>query len=317
MSPNSNAVEQAFFQRLTDSQTILLAGAGGGYDVFCGLPLYHWLRARGKTVHLANLAFTNLQRCDGEFPVDSLLKVELQTGGPRAYFPELHLCAYLGGTPIYAIENAGAAAVGRAYHWLVEELKPDTLLLVDGGTDILMRGDEEGLGTPEEDCSSLLAAWDVRVANKLVACLGFGIDHFHGVCHSHFLENVSALIREGGYLGCWSLNRDSEEYDFFREACAYAFRAMPERPSIVNGSILSATEGEFGDVHSTSRTRGSELFINPLMSLYWGFDLTKLAERNLYLPRLRNTLSRNETSLAIEQFHDSLPRHRRPRSFPH
>lgn len=310
-------MEQPFFQRLKESRRVLLAGAGGGYDIYCGLPLYHWLLAQGKTVHLANLAFTNLQRCEGEFPVDSLLRVDLATAGPRYYFPELHLCAYLGGTPIFAIENAGAAAVRRAYDWLVEELKPDTLILVDGGTDILMRGDEEGLGTPEEDCSSLLAAWDVPVAQKLVACLGFGIDSFHGVCHAHFLENVAALILEGGFLGSWALTRDSEEYDFFREACNYCFRAMPDRPSIVNGSILTATEGGFGDVHSTSRTRGSELFINPLMSLYWGFDLVKLAERNLYLPRLRDKFSRNETSLAIERFHDSLPQHRKPRLIPH
>lgn len=306
-----------FFERLASSETIVLAGAGGGYDIFCGLPLYHWLLAQGKTVHLVNLAFSNLQRCQGEFPVDSLLKVNSETVGPRFYFPELHLCAYLGGTPVYAIENAGAAAVRRAYDWLVEELKPDALVLVDGGTDILMQGDEEGLGTPEEDCSSLLAAWDVQVDTKLVVCLGFGVDSFHGVCHAHFLENVSTLIRDGAFLGSWSLLKESPEYEFFRDACAYAFRAMPERPSIVNGSILSAVEGMFGDVHSTSRTRGSELFINPLMSLYWGFELGKVAERNLYLPRLRDKYSRNETSLAIEQFHDSLPRHRKPRLIPH
>jgi hypothetical protein len=310
-------MRQAFFDRLDTAETVLLAGAGGGYDIFCGLPLFHWLKGQGKKVHLANLSFTNLQRCQGEFPVDSLLKVDLETTGPRFYFPELHLCSFLGGTPIYAIENAGAAAVRRAYDWLVEELRPDALVLVDGGTDILMRGDEEGLGTPEEDCSSLLAAWDVQVAEKLVVCLGFGIDSFHGVCHAHFLENVSALIRDGGFLGSWSLCRESDEFAFFREACAYAFGAMPERPSIVNGSILSAVLGEFGDVHSTSRTRGSELFINPLMALYWGFDLGKLAERNLYLARLRDKYSRNDTSLAIEEFHDSLPRHRAPRIIPH
>ena len=310
-------MEQAFFQRLRNSQTVLLAGAGGGYDIFCGLPLYAWLRAAGKTVHLANLSFTNLQRCQGEFPVDSLLRVDLHTEGPRFYFPELHLSAYLGGTPVYAIENAGAAAVRRAYDWMMAEFKPDTLVLIDGGTDILMRGNEQGLGTPEEDCSSLLAAWDVAVPNKLLACLGFGIDSFHGVCHAHFLENVAALIQEGGFLGSWSLTREMEEYDFFREACAYAFRCMPDRPSIVNGSIVCAVEGGFGDVHSTTRTRGSELFINPLMSLYWGFDLEKVAERNLYLPRLRDKISRNETSLAIENFHDSLPTHRKPRLIPH
>ncbi|MBS2036236.1 DUF1152 domain-containing protein [bacterium] len=310
-------MEQSFFSRLSKSDTVLLAGAGGGYDIYCGLPLYHWLRARGKTVHLANLAFTNLRRCQGEFPLHSLLRVNLQTSGPAEYFPELHLSAYLGGEPIYAIENAGAAAVKRAYDWLVGELKPDTLILVDGGTDILMRGDEQGLGTPEEDCSSLLAGWDVPVAEKLVACLGFGIDSFHGVCHAHFLENVADLIKVGGFLGSWTLTQDMEEYDFYREACAYCFRAMPDRLSIVNGSIVSATEGEFGDVHSSSRTRGSELFINPLMSLYWGFDLVKLAERNLYLPSLRDKFSRNETALTIERFHDSLPRHRRPRLIPH
>ncbi|MFN8609663.1 MAG: DUF1152 domain-containing protein [Vulcanimicrobiota bacterium] len=310
-------MQQPFFSRLANSKVVLLAGAGGGYDIYCGLPLYHWLVAQGKTVHLANLAFTNLSRCSGDFPVDSLLRVDLHTSGPASYFPELHLCAFLGGTPIYAIGNAGAAAVARAYEWLVDELHPDTLLLIDGGTDILMRGDEQDLGTPEEDCSSLLAAWDALVPEKLVACLGFGIDSFHGVCHAHFLENVAALIQDGGFLGSWALTRDTAEYEFFREACRYCFKLMPDSPSIVNGSVLTATEGGFGDLHSTSRTRGSELFINPLMSLYWGFDLDKLAERNLYLPRLRDKLSRNETSLAIDKFHASLARHRKPRLIPH
>ncbi|MFF7988525.1 hypothetical protein ACFZDG_01885 [Kitasatospora xanthocidica] len=36
------------------------------------------------------------------------------------------------------------------------------VLLVDGGTDILMRGDEAGLGTPEEDMASLAAVAGLR-----------------------------------------------------------------------------------------------------------------------------------------------------------
>ena len=314
-------MQQAFFEKLRDSQTILLAGAGGGYDIFCGLPLYHGLRAAGKTVHLANLSFTDLSRCEGERPVDSLLRVDLRSAGPSYYFPELHLVAYLtqeyGDSCIYAILNDGAVGVQQAYRWMVQELKPDTLILVDGGTDMLMLGDEEGLGTPEEDISSLLAASEVEVAQKMLVCLGFGIDSFHGVCHAHFLENVSALIREGGFLGSWSLNRDTAEYDFFREACLYAFRVMPDRPSIVNGGIISAVEGEFGDVHSTLRTRGSELFINPLMTLYWAFELEKVAQQNLYLERIRTTRSRRQLSLAIETFHNQVVRQRKPRLIPH
>ena len=29
-----------FFQKLSDSRRVLIAGAGGGFDVFSGLPLY-------------------------------------------------------------------------------------------------------------------------------------------------------------------------------------------------------------------------------------------------------------------------------------
>jgi len=42
---------------LANTRTVLIAGAGGGFDVFSGLPLYFALTAAGKTVHLANLTF--------------------------------------------------------------------------------------------------------------------------------------------------------------------------------------------------------------------------------------------------------------------
>ena len=44
---------------LEKSQSILIAGAGGGFDVFAGLPLYFALRDLGKNVHLANYSFTD------------------------------------------------------------------------------------------------------------------------------------------------------------------------------------------------------------------------------------------------------------------
>ena len=41
-----------FFNELEKAQSVLIAGAGGGFDVFCGLPLYFALKREGKTVHL-------------------------------------------------------------------------------------------------------------------------------------------------------------------------------------------------------------------------------------------------------------------------
>ncbi len=52
--------EPPLFAALEDSERILVAGAGGGFDVYAGLPLAFALMGLGKTVHLANLSFSAL-----------------------------------------------------------------------------------------------------------------------------------------------------------------------------------------------------------------------------------------------------------------
>ena len=46
---------------LAEARSVLIVGMGGGFDIFCGLPIRHALRDAGKTVHLANLSFTSLK----------------------------------------------------------------------------------------------------------------------------------------------------------------------------------------------------------------------------------------------------------------
>jgi len=77
---------------------------------------------------------------------------------------------------------------------------------------------------------------------------------------------------------------------------------LPMRPSIVNTSIASAIEGRFGDHHRTTRTLGSELFINPLMTLYLAYQLDAVAERVLYLKHLHHTQTMFEIAAIIEAF---------------
>ena len=300
-----------FFNELEKAQNILIAGAGGGFDVFCGLPLYFWLKKAGKTVHLANLSAGALGFCDAENPTPALWRVTARTAATK-YFPEMHLSAWLteryGETPIFAIAPSGARPVSAAYEWLARTLQPDAIVLVDGGTDSLMRGDEAGLATPEGDAVSLLAVHALSgIPKKLLVCLGFGVDTHHGICHAHFLENVAALSRDDAYLGAWSLLHDSEEFRLYRDACEFAFARLPQQPSIVNTSIIAAVAGSFGDIHPTKRTEGSKLFINPLMGLFWSFRLENVARRNLYLDQIRDTDTAEEVALAIEKFRDSLP----------
>ncbi len=306
--------------RLAQSRNVLVAGAGGGFDIFAGLPLVLWLIGQGKTVHLANLTFTYLGGTDATWIAPHLAVVRKDTEGEERYFPERALARWLDarGLPdtVYAFEKVGVQPLRAAYARLCGQHQIDTVLLVDGGTDILMRGDEAGLGTPEEDMASLAAAYKLDVQTKLVACIGFGVDTYHGVCHAQFLENVAALDVDGGYLGSFSVSRDTSEGQGFLDAVAYAHALMPARMSIVNGSIAAAIRGEFGNVPLSDRTRNSELFISPLMSMYFGFELEALAKRSLYLGMLEGTRTIFEVSAIIEGFRHGVATRPR-RSIPH
>lgn len=91
----------------------------------------------------------------------------------------------------------GVGALRESYQAVVDELRIDTIILADGGTDSLMCGNEEELGTPTEDmvrvCIELISKLTSKqmsiaavnglkhVQQKLLTNLGFGVDCFHGI----------------------------------------------------------------------------------------------------------------------------------------
>jgi len=313
-------LEPPLLARLKRHQRILIAGAGGGFDVYAGLPLYVALRAAGREVFLANLTFTYLGETDAATLAPHLSVATPETKGGDRYFPERRLAEWLhdAGHPasVYVFEKVGVRPLRAAYEHLVRVLRLDAIVLVDGGTDILMRGDEAGLGTPEEDMTSLAAVSKLAGVETFVASIGFGIDAYHGVCHAHVLENIAAIDAAGGYLGAFSVTAAMPEGRAYLAAVSRAQSQTPGRPSIVNGSIAAAIEGRFGDVRFTPRTADGELFINPLMAIYFGFELPVLAGRSLYLELLEGTESIFEVGARIEAFRTGVTaRPRRP--IPH
>ncbi|WP_308805721.1 DUF1152 domain-containing protein, partial [Acrocarpospora corrugata] len=309
------------FTRLKRADRILVAGAGGGFDVFAGLPLAVALWEMGKQVHLANLSFSRLDGLDlGVWVEQDVAAIGPETAARDWYFPERSLARWLEvhelPSTVYAFPKVGVSPLRAAYQVLVDRLSIEAIVLVDGGTDILMRGDEAGLGTPEEDMASLAAVHGLDVSEKIVVCLGFGVDAYHGVNHVQVLENLAALDRDGAYLGAFSLPRASRAAELYLDAVAYAQADAPAHPSIVNGSIAAALQGRFGDAHFTTRTSGSELFINPLMALYFAVDADALARRSLYLNRLEGTVLMRQISSIIEGFRAEITP-RSPRAFPH
>ncbi|MEV1025390.1 DUF1152 domain-containing protein [Streptomyces sp. NPDC050264] len=307
--------------RLAGAQRVLVAGAGGGFDIYAGLPVALSLLHEGKEVHLANLSFSAIEG----LPLDAwaapdVARVTPDSAPHQSYFPERTLAQWLRlhGYPdtVHALARVGVQPLRAAYESLIEQYAIDAVVLVDGGTDILMRGDESGLGTPEEDLTSVAALARVEGPERLVLSLGFGVDTYHGVSHGLVLENIAALERAGHYLGAFSLSRASKEGELFVDAVAHAQEHTPDHPSIVNGSISAAVQGAFGDVRFTERTRGSELFINPLMALYFAFELEGVARHCHYLDRIEGTHLIRQVSRAIEAFREEITT-RPPRRIPH
>jgi hypothetical protein len=317
---NVSLLEPPLITRLNRHDRILIAGAGGGFDVYAGLPLALALRRAGKQVFLANLTFTYLGETDANYLAPHVAAVTAATTGADRYFPERRLAEWLGEheqpTTIYAFEKVGVVPLRAAYVRLVEELAIQAVVLVDGGTDILMRGDEAGLGTPEEDMASLAAVAKLDAVESFVVSLGFGVDAFHGVSHAHVLENIAAIERDGGYLGAFSVTSAMPEGRAYLSAVSHAHGRTPRRPSIVNGSIAAAIEGKFGNAPFSDRTAQSELFINALMAIYFAFELAAVAKQSLYLHLLEDTQSIFDVSARIEAFrHTVQPRPRVP--IPH
>jgi hypothetical protein len=310
-----------FFEALDGAERILVAGAGGGFDVYAGLPLALSLLHEGRTVHLANLSIVNLyELAKDDWLEPGIAAVTPDTAGFSDYFPERTLARWLAlhrlPPTVYAFPRTGVRPLRSAYRRLAKRLRLDAIVLVDGGTDILMRGDEAALGTPVEDATSLAAVNATPVPTKLVAVIGFGVDAYHGVNHVQVLENIAALDRAGAYLGAFTVPSHGQEAALYRDAVAHARAATPDRASIVNGQIAAALTGAAGDVPVNGRTFTTPLFVNPLMAMYFTFDLAGLAAQSLYLDRIRGTDDMLQVSHVIERFRDGITP--RPRTaFPH
>lgn len=305
-----------FLDRLDGATNVLLAGCGGGFDVYCGMPLATRLLTRGASVALANLSFSNLWDSGAEKLDPSTWQI---TTGARElpYFPEKWLAEWLAhrslDVPVYGFGKSGAAPLRDAYRTLLDRHDFDLVVLVDGGTDSLIFGDEPGLGTITEDAVSLVGAVQAAGDRVVLACLGFGIDHFHGISHHSFLENAARITRAGGYLGGVSLVGGTAEADAFLDLVAYANQRQPRHRSIVCNSIASAIHGEFGNYHATDRTGESELFVNPLMSQYWAFSGPKVVASMAFADRLADTSTFEEASAVIERMRNGVtPRIRKP-----
>jgi hypothetical protein len=89
-----NCLRLPLFTELEQARAILVAGAGGGFDIFSGLPLYFGLRDTGRQAYLANLSFSHLAGAAGRRFAPAALEVTADSWGVPGCFPEYHPCSH-------------------------------------------------------------------------------------------------------------------------------------------------------------------------------------------------------------------------------
>jgi hypothetical protein len=278
---------------LSRSSSVLITGVGGGFDVFAGLPLFYELR-KSHSLHLANYSFAPLAA--GETVINGVLN-RLYEVGEVGYHPEGWLATVLSQEEryengVWQIAKLGSKPVHDAYKHILETCAIDTVLLVDGGVDSLMHGDEDGAGTLLEDSVVLAALEDFNGVRKILVTVGFGTEIEEKVCHSHVLENIAELTRDGHCFGSCALTPRMDCFQFYKWVYDWCAFQDGFKHSHITSRIIPAVEGVFGGEH----------FLNPLMGLYWFFEAHAVMARNKLIPLLRNTHLFSDAMLLYRQW---------------
>jgi hypothetical protein len=295
-------LEQPVTATLARCRRVLLAGCGGGYDVLGAVPLIEALRARGATVHLASLSFAYLNGLDGarqdrEHP--NLYEVGADARASTAYCPEAWLAHFLDERfgdrqVVHCFDKTGVRPLAAAYAALARRLELDAIVLVDGGIDALLRGDERSIGTPSEDLASLAAIAAVDVPTKVLACVGMSSELRDGIGHADALERIAAHTARGAFLGAAALLAGTPGGDLYLAALRHVFaHQADQKRSHVHAVVEAACRGEFGE-------RGPHVWLSPLLNMYWFFDAAAVIADHAFLPELADTDSIWEVTARVE-----------------
>jgi hypothetical protein len=276
---------------LDAAKKILLVGVGGGFDVFTGLPfVYHW---PDKEFVLTNFS--------SKISPDFLLRNSTDEDYPQGT---------LTGIPNVAANCTlglhGAKALSGAFKKIIERYEIDCILGVDGGVDSLSRGDEVDHGTVLED-SITLAALDGIDLPKVLCCAGFGCETEENLNHYRVLENMAKLASYGSFYGSFSLTNNMSEFFLYLNTCEQAWE-NGKRKSHIQTKIISAVTGRFGgnNVYSDVDARVAEstgrVFISPLSSIFWMYDLDIVIRENLLVPYLKKGTTFVDSKILLRQF---------------
>lgn len=302
----------------SEIETVMLCGCGGGFDFVHSLMLYPYLREAGKNIVIGSYSFGDPDNIGGNAPIvyqngEAIAKqVSAQSHPPRTYCPEVHVSSFLDKRYPQDAPHTIYAYYARAftvktltafYRQLIDEHSVDAIVLFDGGSDSLMKGDEDGLGDPVEDAVSVATVACLDVTLKRLICVGLGADRFNNVSDAATLRAIAELTLSGAFKGSISLEKDHTGFQFYRDCIDHIYQKQDFR-SIIAGLIISAVYGFHGGYVPPlldDRVEPGEAYIWPLMAVLWGFDVDAVAQRSLIVDWLQDCETQLECLTTIYQ----------------
>lgn len=309
--------------KMSSEQNIIIAGCGGGYDVFGGLPLYYQIK---KDNNKANIIFTNwsftslatllkysFEIAPGLFKVQYNPVCDPAILSNDVYFPEWYLAKQIN-QPIFALAYPPSITqIIEAYHHLLNINPPVTsIYLVDGGCDVILSGKEKELGTPVEDMMHFIAIQSLPITNKYVQIIGANADIGDGVVQSDIDQRLRELSDANVDVKHQKILIKEEVWDLKNPEVQYYAKILaqcqPER-SIVQSLILATLEGHQGlytPANLIPRIGQSVVPLGQTTRTLYTFDLPKLCATILYLPLIEIAMDSDQIDILIENFHTKI-----------
>ena len=298
-------------------KAIIIAGCGGGSDIYGALSLFFELN-KNCTKTETNIILVNYSLMDPKeqsiqkyitHVTDNLAVVnciDTIDVDQNPKYSELKLSKILS-RKIYILTNYPTCReIVTSYQTIMkmEEVDVvDALYLVDGGCDVILSGNEEGgLGSPVEDMMHLKAVTGLNnVLNKIVLAIGLNIEIGDGVLQSSLDKRINELEEKKIMLDKKLLNYNDE---CVKKYCDCVLQPKP-LTSTVQNLIVCAILGHRGyyvPEHLKYKIEENVICLMDQTCTLYHFDLKRLAESVIYLDIIGPDQDSDEVDELIEKF---------------